>query len=272
VIRGLSAHLNTLYADIAESERCRHAAEDGFRCVEMWAPPPADVRAEVAASIESFGLLVASVNTRQGRSGDDFGVAGDPAQIDWWRADFRETLSFARYVNARSINVLVGGRRASATREAQLNCLATNLEWALAQLGSDDASLLLEPLNRADRPAPLLHRVKDALTMMARLGNPASLQLLFDAYHLYQEEDTLIGALHVAASWIGHVQLADYPGRAEPGTGEIPFALFIAELAQLGYDGWLGLEYVPRTAGSARFDWIGEHPELQRPTVRSAQP
>jgi hydroxypyruvate isomerase len=272
VIRGLSAHLNTLYADVPEAERCTQAAEDGFSCVEMWAPPPVEIRDDVRASVESLGLRVASVNTQQGRKSDDFGLAGEPTEMGWWRADFLATLSFARYVNSGAINVLVGGRRPAATEAAQLNCLLTNLDWAVSQLDrDDDPLLLLEPLNRADRESPLLHRVEDALAVMARLGNPPSLQLLFDAYHLYQEEERLVGALHLASPRIGHVQLADYPGRAEPGTGEIPFALFLAELAQAGYDGWLGLEYFPRSTRSERFAWISEHRELQQPSMRSVQ-
>jgi hydroxypyruvate isomerase len=262
VIHGLSAHLNTLYADSPEVERCRRAADDGFRCVEMWAPPPAKVREQLAMTIRSLGLHVASVNTGQGSQPDDFGLASEPAAVGWWRADFLTTLSFARDVNARAINMLVGGRRPTATKAAQLNCLLANLEWAVSQLDRDDPLLLLEPLNSADRPSPMIHRLEDALAVVAQLGHPPALQLLVDAYHLYQEEETLIGALELAAPRIGHVQLADFPGRAEPGTGEIPFGLFLSELARTGYAGWLGLEYFPRSKGAARFDWIHDHSEL----------
>jgi hydroxypyruvate isomerase len=119
--------------------------------------------------------------------------------------------------------------------------------------------LLLEPLNAADRRSPLLRNTADVLSVMAELGDPPQLRLLFDVYHLFQEEDDLIKTLHLAAGTIGHVQLADYPGRAEPGTGEIPLADFLAELEQIGYSGWVGLEYFPSGRDGSPFTWLRDY-------------
>jgi hydroxypyruvate isomerase len=259
MIRGFSAHLNSLYADLDEAERCSAAAADGFRCVEMWAPPAPDVAERMIERIEQLDLSVASINTHQGPEPDDFGLVGEPSCVDWWREHFVALLQFARSAKAEAINVLVGGRRQSAVRPAQRRCLLDNLDWALRQLDADGPVLLLEPLNAADRRSPLLQNAADVLSVISELGRPPRLRLLFDAYHLFQEEDDLIQALHLAAGAIGHVQLADYPGRAEPGTGEIPVGHFLSELDGTAYSGWIGLEYFPSGGNGSPFAWLRDY-------------
>jgi hydroxypyruvate isomerase len=128
--------------------------------------------------------------------------------------------------------------------------------------------LLLEPLNAADRKSPLLHSVDRALGVIAELGNPSRLLLLFDAYHLFQEEDDVISALSRSAHRIGHVQVADYPGRAEPGSGEVPIARLLAELAQTSYSGWLGLEYFPSGREPSPFSWLLDYEGLDDRLLR----
>lgn len=228
----------------------------------MWAPPAPDVAGPMVERIEQLGLSVASINTLEGDEPDDFGLAADPSRIDSWRDDFVAVLEFARSVSAGAINVLVGGQRQTATREAQQRCLLDNLDWALRQLDSAGPVLLLEPLNSVDRRSPLIHNTVGALSVISELGHPTQLRLLFDAYHLFQEEDDLIQALHLAVESIGHVQLADYPGRAEPGTGEIPVANFLAELERLDYSGWVGLEYFPSRHEGSPFAWLRDHAGL----------
>lgn len=262
MIRGFSAHLNSLYAHLPEAERCRSAADDGFRCVEIWAPPERDDASRMIETLGRLDLSLASVNTNAGTAPGDFGLVSDPAGIEFWREDFLATLAFARRADARCINVLVGGRRRSATRRAQRRCLIDNMEWALGRLERQDPVLLLEPLNAADRWSPLLRSAQETLAIIAELGSPPQLRLLFDAFHLFQEEDDLIDTLHSAGDSIGHVQLADYPGRAEPGTGDLPVARFLTELARTDYDGWIGLEYFPSGREEIPFAWLRELTDL----------
>jgi hydroxypyruvate isomerase len=213
-------------------------------------------------TIEKLNLSLASVNTHRGPEPDDFGLVSEPAYAESWRDEFLSTLNFARRAHAGAINVLVGGRRKSAARSSQRRCLLDNLEWALSQLFPGDPVLLLEPLNAADRRSPLLQNAADALSIISQLGSPQELLLLFDAYHLFQEEDDLFETLHIAADTIGHVQLADYPGRAEPGTGELPVARFLTELAQTNYSGWIGLEYFPSGRDESPFAWLRDYEGL----------
>ena len=261
MIQGLSANLNTLYGDVEEVDRCAAAAQDGFKYVEMWTAP-SEAAERVAHELERLNLSLVSVNTHPGSEPSDFGLAGDPARTDAWRVDFLRTLDFARHARARAINVLVGGRRPGATRSEQQQCLIENLTWALTLLRSGDPALLLEPLNGVDRGSPLLRDAADALSVMSKIGNPTNLQLLFDVYHLFQEEIDPIATLRRVANRIGHVQLADYPGRAEPGTGKIPIAHFLEELAHADYSMFLGLEYFPTVADKSPFSWLSDYPDI----------
>jgi hydroxypyruvate isomerase len=239
-----SAHLDTLYAQLPPEQRPARAAEDGFTCVELWAPQPA-ARSGISRELAGHELDVACVNTHPGPYSDDFGQLGNPDALAWWREDFLETLDFARGIGAGAINVLAGGRLSAAHRDGQMRTVRDNLTWALGRLGAGDPVLLLEPLNSADRRSPLLGSVCDVLRLSGELGEPEQLRLLFDAYHLYQEERSLLSALRVAGPKIGHIQIADWPGRGEPGTGRIPFAELLAEVDRIGYRGWIGLEYFP---------------------------
>ncbi|MFC1405507.1 MULTISPECIES: TIM barrel protein [Streptacidiphilus] len=242
-----SAHLNTLYGAVPWPSRPARAAGDGFGCVELWAPP-ADQREVLALELDRLALEVACVNTAEGPYADDFGQLGNPAAAAWWREDFRQTLAFARRIRAGAINVLAGGRLAGSSREHQLATAHANLAWALTTLREGDPLLLLEPLNAADRRSPLLRGVDDARALIDRLDRPGSLRLLFDAYHLFQEESDLLAVLRDAEDCIGHIQIADWPGRGRPGTGRIPFPELLDAIERLGYDGWIGLEHFPHPA------------------------
>jgi hydroxypyruvate isomerase len=256
MIRGFSAHLNTLYGEPDPAERCVHAAADGFRCVEMWAPPSREQAPSLLRALGRHDLELAAVNTNAGPNEEDFGRLGDPDAATWWRRDFLATLDFARQAGAASINVLAGGRCRNVSRADQLHCVAQNLEWALATRTADDPLLLLEPLNAAERRSPLLQRTADAVAVIRQLGCPPGLMLLFDLYHVVQEDEGFTDPLSLATGLIGHVQIADFPGRGRPGTGDAPVASFLAALAETEYTGWVGLEYFRGSPAEPALSWL----------------
>jgi hydroxypyruvate isomerase len=257
MMRGVSAHLDTLYAALPPMQRYAAAAADGFRCVEIWSPPPASQTAAVIATLARHDLALATVNTRPGPHPDDFGLLGDPAQVTRWREDFLHTMDFARAARSAAVNLLTGGRRRTAPRAAQLRCVLDNVAWALDRRNRDDPLLLIEPLNGADRRSPLFSAVTDVVAIIDALGAPPGIRILFDAYHVFQEADDLNAALDQAGGLIGHVQIADYPGRGEPGSGDVPLAAFLDQLDLSGYSGWVGLEYLP--SGRDDFGWLPEY-------------
>jgi hydroxypyruvate isomerase len=239
----LSASLPALYGGVGFAAACAAAAQDGFRFVEMWQVPPRQLWLQALRALDSASLTLTSVNSDAGVP-PAFGVAADPSRATGWRADFLDTLEFARRGGAAAINVLAGARVPGQTRSAQLECLRANLEWAIGQLVADDPVLLLEPLNGVDRASPLLCRVDDVLDLVARMDS-ARLRMLFDAYHVHQEEPDLLTAFDRALPHLGHIQIADFPGRGEPDSAAMPWRAFLPRVARSGYRGRIGCEFVP---------------------------
>lgn len=237
----ISASTGALYPGLSPDQACEQAAVDGFTGVEFWALDRREVMA-VERAVRTHGLVVTSVNAGTGSGPDDFGLLAVPSAVDEWRRAFAEGLGIARRLRSRAVNLLVGGRVPSATRDEQLDCARRNLDWAVRSLHEDDPLLLLEPLNGADRRSPVLRTVDDVLPLVA--GRP-QLGILFDAYHLHQEEPDLLAAYDRALPAVRHVQVADHPGRGEPGTGNAPLSAFLEHLRGSGYDGWVGAELTP---------------------------
>ncbi len=240
----LSASIPALYGSRPFAAACAAAADDGFSCVELWAPPERQDWPAALEALDTRRLSLTSVNAPTGAA-PAFGTAAAPALSDSWRAGVLETLEFARVAGATAINVLAGERMPGLTRAEQLACLRENLTWLLDLLDANDPMLLLlEPLNAVDRTSPLLGRLDDAIGVLDEVGSDR-LRLLFDAYHLHQEEPDLLRAFDRALPYVGHVQVADFPGRAQPGTGTLPWSSLIAEIVTSGYRGRIGCEFVP---------------------------
>src|SRR3954452_4217078 len=222
----LSASIPALYTGLPFAAACAATAADGFTCVELWETPARHEWPNALYALRAHGLSLTSVNCAAGEP-PAFGMAADPATEASWREEVVDTLEFARRAGATAINILAGARVAGQTRTAQLACLRGNLDWALNRLEDSDPTLLLEPLNGADRSSPLLCRLDDAVAVLDQICSDRLL-LLFDAYHVYQEEANLLFAFDRALPYLGHVQIADFPGRGEPGPGELPWRSFLA--------------------------------------------
>lgn len=244
----LSASIPALYAGLPFATACAAAAADGFTSVELWEVPARADWAGILHALASHDMSVTSVNSDAGAP-PAFGVAADPTASAAWRAAFVGTLEFARTSGAGAVNVLSGARVAGKTREAQLACLRGNIEWALGLLSAADPMLLIEPLNSADRRSPVLRCVDDALEIAQQVGSDR-LRLLFDAYHLYQEEPGLLPAFDRALPHLGHIQIADFPGRGEPGSGELPWRSFLDHVARSPYTARIGCEFNPTHRGA----------------------
>jgi hydroxypyruvate isomerase len=240
----ISASISALYPGMPPDRACALAVADGFTAVEFWSIAPAEVQT-LERSLRAHGLTVTSLNAGTGSGPDAFGLLGDPSAVEEWRGAFVAGLDTARRLQVRAINLLVGGRVAETTRAVQLDCVRRNLEWCLPRLGDDDPVLLIEPLNAADRRSPLVRVVSDAVSVLDSVGRSRRLGILFDAYHLHQEEPDLHDAWDRALPFVRHVQIADHPGRGEPGTGTLPIAAFVAHVVASGYDGWIGCEFIP---------------------------
>ncbi|WP_413992633.1 hydroxypyruvate isomerase family protein [Labrys okinawensis] len=236
-----SANLGFLWPDRPLLARIDAAAAAGFKAIELHWPyevPPADLR----AANERHGLEMLGINTPIDAAKGEFGLAAVPGRQQDFREGFSRAADYAHAIGARSIHVMAGDvppeRRAEGTQQ-----FLDNLAWAAEQ--ARDLTLLLEPLNKHDRPGYFYSTSGEGAAVIAAAGVP-KLKLMFDAYHVGRTEGHVVERLERHSGVIGHVQIAAVPSRAEPDDGEVDYRAFFTALDRLGYSGWVGCEYKPR--------------------------
>ena len=244
-----AANVAWLFTERPWLDRFAAARDAGFATVEF---PWPDHPVATARAVRDAGLRVALLNAPAGDlAAGERGWPNDPRRVDEWRAGFRAALSLARDVGCPTINVLAGNRVDHATDGAQLSCLEANLRWALEAASEQGIGVVTELLNRHENPAYLLVTLDDADPLLASVA-PVGWCLQLDTWHLGLSEPDVPGAIRRAARFIGHVQVADVPGRHEPGTGGLDWSAIDDALLGAGYRGSIGLEYRP-TGG---FEWV----------------
>lgn len=252
-----SVSLSLLFGELPFLERFAAAAGAGFEAVEfMWPRELGDDLDPLVRAREAAGVQVALFNVDAGDiAAGDRGFASHPQRKEWWRQRARLGLDLAGALEAQRINLLVGNQVTGTSRAAMLACLLDNLDWLAAQAEPRGVTLLVEPLNRHENPSYLLSSIEAAVGLLEILDSPA-IRLQFDVYHASRSGIDVVAALRRAAGTLAHVQIADSPGRHQPGTGSVPWPEVFAALEEAGYDGYVGLEYVPDGSTEASLAWL----------------
>ena len=221
-------------------ERVARAADLGFPAIEFWTWRDKDVAA-LARLCRERGIDVAQFTAWGFRP-----RLNDPAQHDAFVAEVEAACATAKELGAKLLTVVAGDDREGATRDEMHRHVADGLRRAAPVAERAGITLVLEPMNgRVDHPGHCLYGSAAGLAIVRAVGSPA-VKLLFDLYHNQIEEGDLCGRLREGYAELGYVQVADHPGRHEPGTGEIHYPRVLRELAELGYRGFVGLECTPR--------------------------
>ena len=248
-----------LFTELPLLERPAAARAAGFDGVEFWwpfaeaVPADADVEAFVR-SIEDAGVQLAGLNFFAGdMPGGDRGLVSWPERSQEFRDNVDVTTGIGERLGCRAFNALYGNRTDDSTPEEQDALATENLRLAARAAARIGGTVLVEPVSGAPR-YPLL-TAADALAAIDRAGEE-NIALLLDVYHLAVNGDDVDAAIDRAAGRIGHVQIADAPGRNEPGTGKLDIDRYLQRIAATGYDGWVGLEYKPTGASADAFDWL----------------
>lgn len=250
-----AANVSMLFTEAPFLERFALAARAGFAAVECQFPYEAPA-AEIRARLDDHGLAMVLHNLPAGDwAAGDRGLAGLPHRIAEFRAGVPRAIAYAHALGVRQLNCLAGVAPEGADAATVRRTLVDNLRFAARALAGEGLALLVEPINTFDIPGFIVNRTAQCIALLEEVGE-ANVFVQYDAYHAQRMEGELACTLARFLPRIAHVQVADNPGRHEPGTGEIRFEFLFAELDRLGYAGWVGCEYKPRARTDAGLGWL----------------
>jgi hydroxypyruvate isomerase len=250
-----AANLTMLYNELAFLERFDAAAAAGFRAVEFLFPY-AFPAAEIRARLERNRLALVLHNLPAGNwEGGERGIACHPDRVGEFQDGVGKAIEYAKALGVAQVNCLAGIAPNGVARDAAQATLVANLAFAAGKLEAEGLRLLIEPINTYDIPGFFLSRTQQALDVIDATGS-GNVFVQYDIYHMQRMEGELANTIRKNLSRIRHLQLADNPGRNEPGTGEINYPYLFRTIDALGYDGWIGCEYKPATTTAAGLSWI----------------
>ncbi len=263
-----SANVSILFKEVPFLERFGRAAATGFSTVEFWWPSGEDPGA-VEKAVKDANLQVALMNFDAGdMAAGDRGLAGDPEREGRFRENVPVALELARSLGCQRMNVLVGHALAGLDREEQLALARRNVGFAADEGRKVGIEVLVEAVNTFENGPYLLRTTEGAVEFVRGVGR-GNVKVQHDLYHMQRMEGNLVANLREHVGLIGHVQIADSPGRGEPGTGEIHYPYVLAALEELGYDGYVGLEYNPTTETTEEsLGWLPEELRNKDAAVR----
>ena len=254
----LAANLTMLFTELPFMQRFGAAAQAGFSGVEFLFPYAFEAD-EIAHQLSINKLELVLHNLPAGNwEGGERGIACHPDRVAEFKTSVDTALRYAKALGVKQLNCLAGIIPNNVSEQGAHQTLINNLSYAAAKLQTEDIRLLIEPINTFDIPGFFLSRTKQAIEIIRATGSD-NLFVQYDIYHMQRMEGELINTIKANLPMIKHLQLADNPGRFEPGTGEINYHTVFAELEQMGYDGWIGCEYKPKAGTVAGLVWRAAH-------------
>ena len=257
-----AANLTMMYTEHSFLDRFAAAARDGFTAVEYLFPyeHPA---ATLAALLKEHGLRQVLFNSPPGdwKAGER-GIAALPGREQEFRDGFLLALEYARVLESPRIHAMAGLAPSGADRARLLGVYTANLAWAAEQARAAGVDLLIEPIAQRNIAGFFLNRQHEAHAIAAEIGAP-NLKILMDLFHCQVEEGDLAIKIRKYITdprhtRVGHFQVAGVPERHEPDTGEVNYAYLFDVIDQLGYEGWIGCEYIPAGPTSAGLGWFSK--------------
>jgi hydroxypyruvate isomerase len=253
-----AANLTMLFTEAPFLERFALARAAGFTHVE-YLFPYAFKAEDLKTELQKNGLQQVLFNLPSGDwAAGDRGIGAAPGREEEFRAGVPKAIEYAKLLGVPRLNCLAGKRVAGRSDSDHWQTLVQNARFAATELAAHGLELLVEPINRFDIPGFFLNRTADALRLLDEIGQP-NVRVQYDIYHAQREEGELAATLAKHLARIGHIQIADNPGRHQPGTGEINFPFLFRRLDELNYPGYVGLEYVPAPNTAGSFGWLRDY-------------
>jgi len=248
-----SANLGFLWSALPLLERIELAAKSGFKAIELHWPYDTSPVA-VREACQRLGLTLLAANTPLGKPGES-GLAALPGRESDFQKVFIESMEWCLAAGATAIHVMPGVIEAYQ-RAAATQTMINNLQWAADLAAPKGMTLLLEAINPRDKPNYFYSTQSQSNAIREACGR-TNIKLMFDVYHVGVAEGDILTKLAHYMPHIGHIQIAAVPSRAEPDEGEVNYPVVIKRIDELGYTGWIGAEYKPRTSVEAGLGWLG---------------
>jgi hydroxypyruvate isomerase len=250
-----AANLTMLFNEVPFLDRFALAAQAGFEAVEFLFPYAFPAH-EIRRRLDDHGLTLVLHNLPVGNwDAGERGIACHPDRVAEFRSGVSQAIEVATALGVPQLNCLAGKAPAGVDDAVLRATLVDNLRHAAQALKAHGLKLLVEPINTIDIPGFWLNRSAQAIALMDEVGAD-NLYLQYDAYHMQRMEGELAATMERLLPRIAHIQIADNPGRHEPGTGEIHHPFLFAHLDRIGYRGWIGCEYKPVTTTQAGLGWL----------------
>jgi hydroxypyruvate isomerase len=254
----LAANLTMLFGEVDFLDRFEAAARAGFRGVEFLFPYAYEAQA-LKGRLRDHGLVQVLHNLPAGNwAGGERGIACFPDRVDEFRAGVDQAIEYANALGCDQVNCLAGILPSAVDPAAARQTLVQNLRYAATRLKAAGVALLIEPLNTRDVPGFFLSGTGQAIEIIDAVASD-NLWLQYDIYHMQIMEGDVAPAIERLLPRIRHMQLADVPGRHEPGTGEIDFGSLLTRIDRIGYAGWIGCEYIPKADTTAGLGWAAPY-------------
>ena len=253
-----AANLTMLFNEVPFLERFALAKTAGFKAVEFLFPY-AYSKEEIKSALDNNALKLVLHNLPAGDwDAGERGIACHPDRVNEFRSGVAKAIEYATYLNVGQLNCLAG--KAPVGVEAKLlhDTFVSNLQYAASELKKAGLKLLIEPINTFDIPGFYLSKTEQGIAILDAVGADNAF-LQYDIYHAQRMEGELANTIQKHLSRIAHIQLADNPGRNEPGTGEIHYDYLFGLLDRLGYAGYIGCEYKPLKSTAAGLGWMDQY-------------
>jgi hydroxypyruvate isomerase len=249
-----AANLSMLFDDVPFLDRFERAARAGFTAVEYQFPYTHPVAA-IRERLDAHDLVMVLQNLPAGNAeAGDRGIACLPDRVDEFRRGVQQGIAYAKALGVPQINCLAGKAPAGVERALLRRTLVDNLRYAAAEFAHAGLNLLVEPINFYDVPGFFINTAAQTIDVLDEVG-AANAHVQFDIYHAQRMHGELAATIDKYLPRIAHMQLADNPGRHEPGSGEINFDFLFAHIDRIGYRGWIGCEYRPAGRTEAGLGW-----------------
>ena len=253
-----AANLTMMFNEVGFVHRFAAAAQAGFSAVEFLFPYEFD-KNELAEALQLSGLTPVLHNTPPGDyASGERGTACLPDRVGEFQDQVGLAVEYATALGCPQVHCLAGSAASSADPDVLRRTYVSNLAFAAAKMKDNGIRLVIEPLNTRDNPGYYLTHTSQARSIIEEVGSD-NLWLQYDIYHMQIMEGDLVTTMKDNMDIIQHVQLADNPGRHEPGTGEINYPFLFDAIDDMGYKGWIGCEYRPLTTTEEGLGWVNEY-------------